>query len=412
MYFGPGAIFQNGNPGWDYGHRANGEPDYYKYRVTLNDGTNSPSNFYWDVAGYNPLDLLGSWYHIAVTIDRKKQKINLYVNAHPMGEQDIPSTLGDFGGTRNFLMGALSGWKLDGYMNDLRIYDHVLSQTEIQELSKALVVHYTFDDELLKSTINEAPNSGWSTYGSYWTLVERTGHGLKLQRPNSSTNTVVAVQNEALRGKMAKDDIWTFSCYLYKDGQPYKSSCSEISSPTSYYYKTQSWESRDDGYYRNTFKITGTPGTWMLHSTFFGNAEIGPIYEMRNMKFEKGDHATPYSASWAAETIINEAGFTDTASQNDLMLSINSAQGKYSGYFNGTTSYVDIPIIKSDMFTSDYTISFWVYPLDNGRAIYLGDFNNSTGLNFERNSGDVGTFRYYHNGNPNWYYDAAGAPVG
>lgn len=38
--------------------------------------------------------------------------------------------------------------------NDVRIYDHVLSQAEVKELSKALVVHYTFDDILIEPTTN------------------------------------------------------------------------------------------------------------------------------------------------------------------------------------------------------------------------------------------------------------------
>lgn len=38
--------------------------------------------------------------------------------------------------------------------NDVRIFDHVLSQAEVKELSKALVVHYTFDDVLAEPTIN------------------------------------------------------------------------------------------------------------------------------------------------------------------------------------------------------------------------------------------------------------------
>ena len=46
IYFGAGAIYQQGNIGWDFGHGANGEPGRSDYRIALNDGVNTPLNFY------------------------------------------------------------------------------------------------------------------------------------------------------------------------------------------------------------------------------------------------------------------------------------------------------------------------------------------------------------------------------
>lgn len=53
------------------------------------------------------------------------------------------------------------------YLNDVRIYDHALSQAEVKELSKALFVHYTFDDILTEATTNTSTVNGWSTYANY-----------------------------------------------------------------------------------------------------------------------------------------------------------------------------------------------------------------------------------------------------
>jgi hypothetical protein len=44
-----------------------------------------------------------------------------------------------------------------GIIQDVRIYDHILSMAEIQELKKGLIIHYTFDDELATNMLcNEA----------------------------------------------------------------------------------------------------------------------------------------------------------------------------------------------------------------------------------------------------------------
>ena len=57
-------------------------------------------------------------------------------------------------------------FSFNGDLCDMRIYDHALSQAEVKDLSKALAVHYTFDDMLAESTTN-INTSGWSAYGSY-----------------------------------------------------------------------------------------------------------------------------------------------------------------------------------------------------------------------------------------------------
>ncbi len=98
----------------------------------------------------------------------------------------------------------------------------------------------------------------------------------------------------------------------------------------------------------------------------------------------------------------NETGLIQPSGVNNISISsTNNRIGKYSGQFNGMNSYIDTPMIKSDMFTSDYTLSFWVYPLDNGRAVYFGDYNTTGGnfINIERYA--EGNFRYWYNGGQN-----------
>lgn len=57
----------------------------------------------------------------------------------------------------------------------------------------------------------------------------------------------------------------------------------------------------------------------------------------------------------------NEAGLVQPSGVNNISLSTNSRIGKYSGQFNGSTSYIDTPMVKPDMFADDYTLNFWVY---------------------------------------------------
>ena len=50
--------------------------------------------------------------------------------------------------------GSSGGDGFTGYINDMRIYDHVLSLKEIKEISKGLVLHYDFEDGEIEGTTN------------------------------------------------------------------------------------------------------------------------------------------------------------------------------------------------------------------------------------------------------------------
>jgi hypothetical protein len=90
----------------------------------------------------------GTWYHVAFTYDGST--IKLYVNGKLDGTHS-------YSGQKNIedyiIVGAWSldgtsgasiygGYKLAGYENDFRIYDHVLSPKEIKEISQGLIAHY------------------------------------------------------------------------------------------------------------------------------------------------------------------------------------------------------------------------------------------------------------------------------
>ena len=86
-----------------------------------------------------------TWYHIAVTITGIYAE--LFINGVSKGK-----ILGSFGyncgdsiltiGSRHTLS---TGW-LNGCINDLRIYNHILSTKEIKNLARGLMLHYDFEN--------------------------------------------------------------------------------------------------------------------------------------------------------------------------------------------------------------------------------------------------------------------------
>jgi hypothetical protein len=67
------------------------------------------------------------------------------------------------------------------HMNDLRIYDHALSVKEVQELSKALMVHYTFNDVANEATTNIIYDK-YKEYSSSLTKLTETFNGMEIYK--------------------------------------------------------------------------------------------------------------------------------------------------------------------------------------------------------------------------------------
>ena len=115
------------------------------------------------------------------------------------------------------------------YLNDVRIYDHALSLAEIQELKKGLIIHYSFDDALAEDTINYSSPTQWGCYSNYWELTINNNTAYRLTKSSVTANeTTVALSNNTLYTQMGIGEVWTVSCYLYKNGQPFKTTATSI----------------------------------------------------------------------------------------------------------------------------------------------------------------------------------------
>lgn len=83
----------------------------------------------------------GEWHHVAVTVSGTT--ITFYVDGklHHSGAQ-VDGYL-----TGRVMIGEI-GNQSDGWLNDVRIYDHALSVKEVKELSKGLIAHYPLNDKV------------------------------------------------------------------------------------------------------------------------------------------------------------------------------------------------------------------------------------------------------------------------
>lgn len=124
--------------------------------TSLHLGVNGPSTS----MSVNYTFSIGIWYHVAATYDGHTAA--LYIN----GEQKTTKVVTTAYSTPRLNMmlrdrsddttcTSYGGYAAANYaMNDFRLYDHALSEKEVQEIAKGLVVHYKLDSRFFEATTN------------------------------------------------------------------------------------------------------------------------------------------------------------------------------------------------------------------------------------------------------------------
>lgn len=125
--------------------------------------------------GYSYNFQLNTWYHVVLTT--KQEEVKAYVNGELIGNSANAIVPTDMAQNWICIGNATyySSFTFNGFMNDVRIYDHALSPLEVKELSKGLILHYPLSDNSIQSLNNcyayprfetSSSNGGWSHWGS------------------------------------------------------------------------------------------------------------------------------------------------------------------------------------------------------------------------------------------------------
>lgn len=165
--------------------------------VNTGDGTNRTYNTYYGTT----LLQANTWYHGGYTYDGSN--IRIYVNGvlektQAFTGMSVPadyitvfcwSTSGTSGN------GVYGNYKLNGSLNDVRIYDHCLSTAEVRELARGLVCHYKLDSpyETGAASINKYSrpySDGYPGYSSFTVtkLTGERGYNYKLDYTGTGSN--------------------------------------------------------------------------------------------------------------------------------------------------------------------------------------------------------------------------------
>ena len=327
---------------------------------------------------------LKTWTHITLVCD--KTTLYFYVNG------ELRTTLNNTGfsykeAKNNALyIGKMSYnsstnyFPLNGSIQDVRIYDHCLSDTEIKKISQGLIVHYSmnnpdWDNNLLRGTAE------WK----YWldkADVDINGSVLTM---NSSVSYpkyepvevtvgkqyVVSVDTKADENFTATDGIIIFD---YLDSSKNR---------VLYYWGagnyTTKWE-------RKNWIITVPSDNRIKYISLGVRATDGKKVYYKKLKLESGDTPHPWcdnsTFSYEPDKVYDISGFGNDGMATNLTYSTNNKIGLASTVFDGKTSKIITETGSFKWFQFDEcTIAAWMKPY-NTPDTYAGGI----GVTYDGNS--------------------------
>lgn len=426
---------------------------------------NGSSRWYRDHKG-STLLTAGNWYHIGYTYDGTT--VRLYVNGQLDGSYDLNlATIEDYFQCFMWSMTAsgnalLNSYGLNGKLNDVRAYDHTLSQKEIKELSKGLMLHYTFNRGDYNAVTNLLPYptpgsaitpgwdttlhtraisvSGWSNgynsgvtnssgtkdpqvgYHAHWELINDIPT-MVFPRLNYSVSGVTVSRwlgissTSALSGTLKTGTIYTVSFEAMADieGRIIHG---------GYYYNNGSSTGFHDGYFYaknipvgkwKKYVFTFTAGTVSSGGVFYFygmQGSNGTAY-VRNPQVEVGAIAHDYvPSSKAKDTLIYDSSgmnhngtitgtLSSTLEGNSRTVDGSTTRNYERNFYSSYFNGSSYVAYDTQMAIPDaYTIAFWIYKSSDGHVI-----------DWRALSGEAGVQPVYLGNNKIQYYSSAGGSV-
>jgi len=352
-------------------HDYNGNVNPSNIGLNLTDGyVNSSAGYLNNGRDFNtrPTNIrlnLNTWYHITLTYDYSSKKMSYYINGVLDREyilsydiRCVPVNI------------ALSLWSVyyttvdfifNGNINDVRIYDNVISVKEIKELAKAKVVHYTCNDfqEPTINLFNESQYNLTSYYDHGGTHSRSTSIKLfssdSLKTVSDPNQDWAGVYFVGLDSILTPGETYTYSFYVYPT----------VHTDFSYFgYGAPGFTAVVNQWNRVTVTFTATSQSTLYVCLQSSRNRAVSTFYLANLQIEKKPYATPWVGGSRTGIIKDATGYNN----NSVLVEPYSPKwtagklGSGSYYFDGTLKYINFDTLgatTSLVGFTNCTISFW-----------------------------------------------------
>jgi len=291
------------------------------------------------------------WSHFAMTADGTT--VRFYINGVMIKSATQKSQVSaTFDGTNTFYFGGCSD-NFNGYYNDVRVYDHALSQKEVAELAKGLMLHIPMYAGYPGIGTNIAKSTSTTpvaySIGQYYTRLQYDTNFYGLQAGDTFTFGF-KVTAPADRGIYARVQYYT-------DGDHRVSVTNSNTIPagtTGYTYLTSTISTNQRGYNQMELLLNNSDNSLTSTATCY----------VSEVKLERGSVRTPWSPDASSSqftpdySIKDCSGYQASVSTGGSAVVATGDGPRYnSAVVLGETSYVQYPVPAG---ISQCTIAFWL----------------------------------------------------
>lgn len=302
------------------------------------------------------------WTHIFLIFDKSLNTETLYVNGVVISQVTSLASFSDMP-TRNVQINAAlvcggngPGVNIPFYCNDVRLYNHALTEKEVKDISRGLVLHYPLSNNgfgnenlILNSDVEKNTRAGivqWDLSDSAKADIKGKSYTISADIKSTEDNSVI-------------------DCYVRSPSTSQSMSTSTIFRNITTEYKRYSLQSICN------VAQSGTPETFCFRANGSNGTTSSALFTIKNLKLEYSDEATAWcpnpndsiKAGYNDDIIRDISGFgNDGIVTGVLNILSDTPRYKVSTYFDGS-SYALTDASSFSWFNFDQcTLSIWMNP--------------------------------------------------
>lgn len=302
---------------------------------------------------------IDTWLHVVGT--NNNGIINLYVNGIKVANSNFLNELMLTTSSNILISDSNSQRYFNGLINDVRIYDHALTDMEIQEIARAKILHYTFDDmqEPTTNLLSSYVDTSTRTLSGYANNQNVT---ITLDKMQDGTNGIKVVSNQSTSSPgvdlgiisgLSTNTDYTFSAFI-----------ESIQNVVLYINKPQQ---TSNSTYPNKAKVSMTfntsSSTSMRLYILMTNMPVGGFFKFSSPQLEKKNYATEYVYGSRTGRVNDYSGFFNhsialtEATTPKWTPEAKIGTGAYT--FNGVNNFIRTGVVPG---TENFSISLFFKP--------------------------------------------------
>lgn len=336
-----------------------------------------------------------NWHHLVTVVDKTVTNTitaKHYVDGSPATSYEVQtwdnSTHSQPTGDIIYIYPYIS------LLNDVKLYDHALSEKEIKELSKGLTIHYPFNDFVGNSNIFKLDSISTSTSN---TTLTTSGNTIRL-----TTTSGVYCGFGAERMDFVAGTSYTVSCHIKaftKD--PNWNPRISIRNSSNAIQASASLNSGNEADLSFTYTPSATITDGYVSGIITGGTATSADAEFSNVKCEIGTKVTPYiphttdalykAGGFNSNVVLDTSGYNYNGTMSSTKPTVYTDSPKYNCCMNFVN---DAYIQTTTPIGNIYTFAWWGN-LNNVASKMMWGYSNGNRLNlfitggkFYLNTGD------------------------